>query len=87
MTVTTTKKKDGIKGDLRYQLWYAVLESGDTEIVITTGFHRILYHNISPPSVASKYVTTATVSGGTITYTVTNPAAAEYFYIEVLTDI
>jgi len=37
--------------------------------------------------VAEKYVTTQAVSGGTITYTVTNPEASEYFYVMVISDV
>ena len=86
-TCTPTLKKQGIIGDLKYKIYYAALISGDTVITVASGFKRILYHNISPPSVATKYVTTATVSAGTITYTVTDPATTEYMYIKVVSDI
>lgn len=86
MTVVVTKKKEGIIGDLKYKLYYVTLASGDTSIEVATGFRRILYHNISEPSVVAKYITTATVSVGTITYTATNPAAAEYFYVKAVSD-
>jgi len=86
-TCTAELKKQGIIGDLKYQIFYCTIVSGDTIITVATDFKRILYHNISPPSVAAKYVTTATVSDGTITYTITNPAAAEYMYVIAISDI
>jgi len=78
--------KTGIIGDLKYKIYYCSIISGDDTITVATAFNRILYHNISPPSVVAKYVTTATVSGGTITYTITNPEAAEYMYVIAISD-
>jgi hypothetical protein len=86
MAVVTTCKKQGSTEDTRYQIWYVALDTTDTEIVINTGLGRILHHEISPPSVGGKYVTTQAVSGGKITYTVTDPGEAEYFYVYVESD-
>lgn len=80
-TCTPTLMKEGIHQGLKYKMYYAAVVSGDTGIVVATGLHQILNHGISPPSVASKYVTKQVVSDGTITYTITDPEADEYFYI------
>lgn len=86
MTVVVTTKKQGITGDLYYKIFHVSLGSGDTTVSIATGWRRILHHSISPTSVAAKYVTRQQVSGGTITYTVTDPGEAENFTVYVLSD-
>ena len=86
MAVVTKCKWQGFAGDTRFQIWYVTLASGDTGVTIRTGLGRILHHEISPPSAAAKYVTTQAVSGGVITYTVTNPLADEYFYVWLESD-
>lgn len=54
--------------------------NADTSISIATGLAVIDFYSFSPTSVASKYITLATVSAGTISATATDPLAACYFY-------
>jgi hypothetical protein len=55
--------------------------SGDTTVTVPTGLKVIYGLEVSPPSVDSKPVTRAVVSGGTVTLTVTNPTTACYLYV------
>ena len=79
MAVTYTKKISywGNKKVVYGTVTYA---SGDTAISIATGLRRIDAYYFSPTSVSAKYITLATVSGGTISATATDPLAACYFY-------
>jgi hypothetical protein len=86
MTVVVKIQKQGISGNLNYKIYKITLGSGDTTITLATGWRRILHHSISPPSVAGKYVTRQIISGGTITYTVTDPEATETFTVRLETD-
>jgi hypothetical protein len=86
LTVTITTMKRGVSGNLNYRIVKVNLGSGDTEVVINTGWRRILHHAVSPTSVAAKYVTTQAVSGGILTLTVTNPGEPETFTVRLETD-
>ena len=55
--------------------------NGDTSITCATGLKIIHHYDISPPSVTLKPVDFATVAGGTITITVTDPLAACYLFV------
>ena len=81
MAQTLIYKKVNYAGKYKQVLLKYTLASGDTTITAATGLKIIYAWFISAPSVAAKYVTTGTVSGGTITITVTDPLAAEYFYV------
>jgi hypothetical protein len=78
--------KRGVSGNLNYRIVKVNLGSGDTEVVINTGWRRILHHSISPTSVASKYITRQQISGGILTLTATNPGEAETFTVRLETD-
>jgi hypothetical protein len=56
-------------------------EDNDTTVTVPTGLRKIRSFDVSPTSVADKYVTTSAVSGGTITLTVTDSGAACYLYV------
>ena len=79
MAVTYTKVRDyaGRYAQVKGKVTYG---NGDTSCVIATGLSKIenVYH--SATSVAAKYITKIAVSGGTVTFTVTDPLAACYFY-------
>jgi hypothetical protein len=87
--IAATLVKSGFQGNLRYKIFTATAVNTNTSITVATGFKRILYHNICPPGVAEKYVTTQAVSGGSITYTITNPGTGgtETFTIKAVSDI
>ena len=55
--------------------------AGDTSITCATGLKIIYHYDISPPSLTAKPWDYATVAGGTITITVTNPLAACYLFV------
>jgi hypothetical protein len=86
VTVVIKTMKQGIQGNLNYRIYSVSIGSGDTEVVINTGWRRILHHAVSPTSVAAKYVTTQAVSGGILTLTVTNPGEPETFTVRLETD-
>jgi hypothetical protein len=86
MTVVVKIQKQGIQGNLNYRIYSVSIGSGDTEIVVNTGWRRILHHSISPTSVASKYITRQQISGGILTLTTTNPGEAETFTVRLETD-
>jgi hypothetical protein len=55
--------------------------TGDTAITWVTGLKKIYAWANSPTSVTAKALDFATVAGGTITITATNPLAACYVYV------
>ena len=57
------------------------LISGDTAATIRTNLKMIYSYSVGPPSVAAKYVTQGTVSGGVISLTVTDPATDMVLYV------
>jgi hypothetical protein len=60
------------------------LVSGDTVVTVNTGLRIIYYWNVCPPAITGKTIDYGTVSGGTITLNVTNPAANETLYFEAV---
>jgi len=56
----------------------------DTSITCATGLKKIYGYSCSAPSVATKYVTRGVVAGGTITLTVTDPAAPCYLTVTAI---
>ena len=56
-------------------------DNGDTSIPCATGLKLIYGYSTSPTSVATKYITTGAVSGGTITLTATDPLAPCYVFV------
>ena len=83
---TVTTKKQGIIGDLKYKIFHVACISGDTTATITTLFRRVLWHGAPATAVATKYVSRATVSGGTITLTIVDPLADSYFEYMAISD-
>lgn len=82
MAVTYTKKYN-YEGDKAVVYGKVTYGNGDTSAAVATGLRRVDIVNHSPTSVAAKYITKIAVSGGTVTFTVTDPLAACYFYYEV----
>lgn len=82
MAVTYTKERDycGKYAQVKGKVTYG---NGDTSCAIATGLSQVKNVYCSPTSVASKYITKIAISGGTVTFTVTDPLAACYFYYTV----
>lgn len=53
------------------------LIAGDDTVTVKTGLKKIYSYAVSCPSITAKPIDYGTVSGGTITLHVTNPAANE----------
>ena len=80
MAVTYTKVRDyaGRYAQVKGKCTYG---NGDTSGAVATGLSVIKNLYVSPTTVAAKYITKYAISGGTITFTLTDPlAACSFFY-------
>ena len=79
MTVAVAWKKCDLDGKWKRVTMKMTYDNGDTTVTCPTRLRNIYGYTISSgTSVATKYVTRGTVSGGTVTLTVTDPGAACY---------
>jgi hypothetical protein len=60
------------------------LISGDDTVTVATGLKKIYSYSVSPAAVTAKPVDYGTISGGTITLHVTDPAANETLYVTAI---
>jgi len=60
------------------------LVSGDDTVTVASGLRRIWSWHVSSPAITAKAIDYGTVSDGTITLHVTNPAADEYLYFTII---
>lgn len=58
--------------------------NGDTSVAVDTKLKKIISYGHSEASVNTKVITGAAVSGGTITFTVTDPLAAAYIFVTAI---
>lgn len=86
MTTCTTcsEKHTEFLGKSKLITMKMALVSGDTIVTVTTGLRRIWSWHVSPYTLTTKLLLHATVSGGTITQNVTDPAAAETLYFTII---
>jgi hypothetical protein len=84
LAVVITYRKYNVVGRYRQRLIRVDYGNLDTSLVVDTGFSKIHAYTVSAPSVTTKAVDIGTVAGGTITLTVTDPAAACYIYIDAI---
>lgn len=74
-------KKWNFAGKYKQIVMKYTYDTGDTTVTAVTGLKNIVAYSVSPTSVTAVPVDFATVSGGTITITVTNPLAACYLFV------
>jgi hypothetical protein len=55
--------------------------NGDTSVAVTTDMKIIYSYTVSQTSITAKPVVFATVAGGVITFTVTDPLAGCYLFV------
>ena len=84
MAVAVAWKKHNVVGKYRQILMKVTYGNGDTSVAVNTGLKLILAYSHSEASVNTKVITGAAVSGGTITFTVTDPLAAAYIYVDAI---
>jgi hypothetical protein len=60
------------------------LVAGDDTVTVKTGLKTIYGYSVSPPTITAKPIDYGTVSGGTITLHVTNPAASENLTVKAI---
>jgi len=79
MAVVTTWKKTDFDGRFKKVTMKMTYDNLDTTVTCATGLRNLFGYTVpSGSSVNTKYVTRGTVAGGTVTLTVTDPAAACY---------
>jgi hypothetical protein len=79
-----TNKHTEFLGNAKLITMEMTLISGDTSVVVDTGLRRIFSYSVSPYTLTTKLLLQATVSGGTITQVVTDPAAGEVLYYTII---
>ena len=84
MAVVITYNKPNVVGKYKQRLIRVDYAGGDTSLAVPTKMKLIESYGISLTSVTAKPVDYATVSGGTITITVTDPLAACYLYVTAI---
>jgi len=79
MAVATAWKKIDFDGRFKRVTMKKTYDNLDTTVTCATGLRNLFGYTVpSGSSIATKYVTAGTVSGGTVTLTVTDPAAPAY---------
>jgi len=84
MAVVITHNRPNVVGKYKQRLIRVDYATGDTALTVDTRLKLIVSYTISPTSVTAKPVDFATVAGGVISVTVTNPLADCYLYINAI---
>jgi len=84
MAVATAWKRTDYLRKHKIVMMKMTYASGDTSVTVSTGLKIIYSYTISTYSLTTKTILQATVSGGTITVTVTDPGAAAYFFVTAI---
>jgi len=84
MAVVITHNRPNVVGKYKQRLIRVDYATGDTALTVDTRLKLIVSYTISPTSVTAVPVDFATVAGGVISITVTNPLADCYLYVNAI---